>query len=197
MWRTLVVIFAAAAVAFFILGGGVLFSQESPKGIGAKLGVVDLYAISQTWKKWIDLAETVEKEVKAKRDELDEEKKKILDSENNLARRGLAENSEERLKEMTAIQSARLRLEWLVASENERLEKKIANLGKDLLAEIEVVIRKYGRENGFSLILQIDQTSLEGRNWIQVRDYVKFKQVMFYEDGINITPAIVDLLQKK
>jgi Skp family chaperone for outer membrane proteins len=197
MGRMLVMIFAAAAAVFFILGGGALFSQESPKGVGAKLGVVDLYEISQKWKKWIDLAEAVEKEVKAKRDVIEEEKKKILDAENKLARAGYAENSEERLKEMTAIQSARLRLEWLDASENERLEKTAAKFGKDLLSEIETAIKKYGRENGFSLILKLDETSLEGRNWVQMQSYVRFKQVIFYEDGINITSAIVEILQKK
>jgi Skp family chaperone for outer membrane proteins len=197
MRRTLLVSAAAAAVVFFFLGGSALFSQEPPKGYVTKVGVVDLYDISQKWKKWIDLADAVQKEGKAGQDRMEEEDKNIRAMETKLARSTIAEDSEEWLKEKTAIQAAKLRLEWLKANEADRLEKIATDYGKNLLAEIETAIKRYGRENGYSLILKVDEISLEGRSWAQMQNYVKFKQVMFYEDGINITPAIIDLLQKK
>jgi Skp family chaperone for outer membrane proteins len=77
------------------------------------------------------------------------------------------------------------------------MEKLGTEYMKNLLAEIEGAIKKYGRENGFSLILKVDEIPTQERSLTEMQIYVRFKQVMFYDDGINITPAIVDILQKK
>jgi Skp family chaperone for outer membrane proteins len=194
---TLVMVFAAVVAVFFILGGGALFSQEPPKANAMKIGVVDLYDITRKWKKWIDLDESIQKEGKASRESLEQEDKNVQEMENKLTRSPLAKNSEEYLKEMTTVQTAKLRLEWLNAKEKERMEKLGTEYMKNLLAEIEGAIKKYGRENGFSLILKVDEIPTQERSLTEMQIYVRFKQVMFYDDGINITPAIVDILQKK
>jgi len=197
MARTLLVCVVIVSALWFLDRESVLFSQQQPSKGVAKIGVVDLYAVSQKWKKWIDLADEVQKEVKAGQEKIDVEAQKVRDMEMKFARAGLAENSEAWLEEKTKVESARLRVAWLKETEEGRLENLATEYGKKLLAEIEEVIKKYGKENDFSLILKVDEIALEGRSWAQMQSYVKFKQVVYYEEGINVTPAIIKLLPEK
>ena len=69
-------------------------------------------------------------------------------------------------------------------------------LGGDLLDNIEEVIKKYGRQNGFTLIIKKEEVPLQGRDWQELRSYVSRKAVMYYAANIDLTEKIVEILNR-
>ena len=81
--------------------------------------------------------------------------------------------------------------------EQERLREMAESLGGELLDNIETVIKEYGRENGFTLIIKKEEGPVQGRDWDELRSYVSRKSVMYYSANIDLTNKVVEILNKR
>ena len=192
MKRTLLLLASAAAVMLIMLG--LTSSLYSQQGTSVKIGVVDLQEVSTRFEKWKRLAKKLEEETEASNKKLGEREKSIGTSQEKL--KNFERGSDTAREIEVQIFKAQGDLKSFFEREQERLKSMAEKLGGDLLDNIEEVIKKYGRQNGFTLIIKKEEVPLQGRDWQELRSYVSRKAVMYYAANIDLTEKIVEILNR-
>jgi len=190
--RRLVIFLAFCAIVALVVTvlADKLYSQQGQ----ALVGVVDLLKISQRWKKWKRLEEFLQSEQKAFEKKLEELSEIIVEKEKML--KSLKEGSLEYEKTEKEYSDKRIEFKNYRQREGEKLQKKAEKYMRELVQNMGSEIEKYGRVNGYRLIIKKQEVSIEGREWRELQHYILNKSVMFYAANIDITTEITDILNE-
>jgi Skp family chaperone for outer membrane proteins len=167
-----------------------LYSQQQ----SVKVGVVDLKLVSERFNKWKRLADQLDKES-------NESNKKLVKMGEEV------EKLQEEVKEFEPggdkhtelqIQLSRKDIEMkrFLHTEHKRLKEMAEKLGGELLNNIDAVIKQYGRKEGYTLIIKKEEMQVQNQDWMQLRNYVSRKSVMYYSTEIDLTTKIVKILNE-
>jgi len=142
-----------------------------------KIGVFDAQAVSEN----TELGERIQAELTAfterKETEIGERQQRVAELRNQLAQQALSLSSDKRSALEKDVQRRLLELQSFQESANRELELEYASATKDFQEKLIVTIETFGKEEGFSLILDRSQ-------------------VAWHNPAIDLTSAIVDRFNK-
>jgi Skp family chaperone for outer membrane proteins len=184
------------AAALLLLAGS-LYSQQDRdvKRQEVKVGVVDLQGVTMKFDKWLRLAKKLEDESKASSDKMEK-----MEAEGAALQESLKQyepGSPKHTETQIEISKRQIELKTFFENEQKRLKEMAEKLGGELVDNIEEVVKEYGRQNSFTLIIKKEETQPQGRNWDELRSYVVRKTVMFYDPNIDITGEIIKILNER
>lgn len=161
-----------------------------------RLGVVDLGKVFTSYKRTKEYEQKFNEERDQLRKELDELRKQINEATKELEMLDQAAQAYA-LKEEERIILAR-RLEY----KKERLEitirKRFDEYRLKILDDIDSVVKKYGEEQKFTLILKVEgQPTDEERRLIGPMNLEALKGVLYYANQVDITQPIVEILNRQ
>ncbi|HVY62004.1 MAG TPA: OmpH family outer membrane protein [Planctomycetota bacterium] len=180
-------ILLAAVVALGAVSGGVARAQQAAPA--PKLGVIDLAVAFKNYKKSAELEERINAEREQLRGDLEALKKEIAeklklmdaldpDSQSYIA----LEDEKDAL--VAKYDRKKKRLE-------ETLKKHWEEYNAKLLDDIEKVVKAYGEDNRFTLILKVDGKVSEDQRLL-----AGLKAVLYSAKELDITGPIVDILNR-
>jgi len=167
-----------------------LYSQQQ----SVKVGVVDLKIVSENFNKWKRLAAQLDTETEKSNKQLAEMGKEIekLQEEEKQFKPGSDKHKEIQI----ALSTKDIEMKSFLHTEQNRLKEMAEKLGGELLNNIEAVIKNYGRKEGYTLIIKKEEMPVQNQDWMQLRNYVSRKSVMYYSADIDLTNKIVSELNE-
>ena len=174
-----------AVIAFFVvvvlLGTGLVYQMEvrgkSREEFRLKIGYVDIGRVIDGHPKAREAEEALWKEQEAKQKELGQKREEIDKLEEELKAREALLKEEEKRKRVGLIEEKRREWEQLFREYDLELRSKVIEKQREVLEEIRGTIESFGKEKGYTLIL-------DGR------------QVFYGLKELDITEEIVGLLNK-
>ncbi len=145
-----------------------------------KIGFVDLQRILIQTKRGQDARAKVMAEVSQKQKEIDAQEEEIRKLEADLRKQSTVLSDAARREREEAIQRKKRDLVRTVEDFNRDLAKREQELLNDLLKEIAIVVQEFGKEKGFTLILERQQGG-----------------VLYAGEGVDITKEIMERFDKK
>jgi len=155
-----------------------------------KIGVVDLALVFKQYVKSAELEKRINDERDRLRGDLDEQKKSITNLVKELDL--LDPTSETYMLKEDEKDAAVARFDRTKKRLEETIKKRWEEYNSQLLDDIELVVRAYGEEQGFTLIFKVDGKSSE-----ESRMLAGLKSVLYYAKELDITPAVVELLNRR
>jgi len=188
---TLALVALVAAPAALSLAQDRASAQAAPPRVSGefKLGVVDLATVFKQYKKSSELEQKINEE----RDRL----RKLLDEQKKIISKLLAEmDALDPLSESYQIKedekdSAVAKFDRMKKRLEETIKKRWEEYNLQLLEDIEQVVKAYGEEQRFTLILKVD-----GKPTEESRLLAGLKTVMYHSQDLDITAPVVVLLNK-
>lgn len=164
-------------------GGGGLVARD------LKIGAVDLASVYKQYKRSADLEQMINEKkdlLNNQLKDLEKEIKEVWKALDLLDPQSEAYQQKEDEKDMLVAKFDRMK-----KRRDEVLKKTWENYNLQLLDDIEKVVKAYGEDNKFTLILKID-----GKPTEEQRMLVGLKAVLYSAKELDITPAIVELLNR-
>ena len=186
--------------AWFVLGILITVLVYSPPGIAQsrppatmKVGLVDLGVIFNKFKK----KEELEKGVRTLKKSFDTEMKK----QNKLIRQ-LDKDAEElegkKLQELEDRIKLEIERRRIMKTRFEQiLRKKLVDMALTLLDEINVEVSKYGKAQGYTVILKVDNQGIGPGQYREKIFRAQVQSILYHDGGIDITQPILKLLNGK
>ena len=167
-----------------------LYSQQQ----SVKVGVVDLKMVSENFDKWKRLAAQLDSETKKSNKKLAEMGKEIEKLQE--MEKEFKPGSDKHKEIQIALSTKDIEMKSFLHTEQNRLKEIAEKLGGELLNNIEAVIKNYGRKAGYTLIIKKEEMPVQNQDWMQLRNYVSRKSVMYYSADIDLTSKIVKELNE-
>jgi len=192
MKRTaLLLIFSGTVMlVVFCLTNSLYSQQDQP----VKVGVVDLKLVSENFEKWKKLATQLDSETEKSNEKLaamGKEIEKLQEMEKEFK-----PGSDKHKETQIALSTKDIEMKSFLHTEQNRLKEMAERLGGELLNNIEDVIKTYGRKEGYTLIIKKEEMPVQNQDWMQLRNYVSRKSVMYYSADIDLTNKIVKILNE-
>ncbi len=167
-----------------------LYSQQQ----SVKVGVVDLKLVSENFNKWKRLAGQLDTETEKSNQALAEMGKAMekLQEDEKEFKPGSKKHTEIQIE----LSRKDIEMKSFLHTEQNRLKEMAEKLGGELLNNIEAVIKQYGRKEGYTLIIKKEEMPVQNQDWMQLRNYVSRKSVMYYSTDIDLTTKIVNILNE-
>jgi Skp family chaperone for outer membrane proteins len=167
-----------------------LYSQQQ----SVKVGVVDLKLVSENFDKWKRLAGQLDTET-------EKSNKKLADMGKDIEKlqemeKQFKPGSDKHKEIQIALSTKDIEMKSFLHTEQNRLKEMAEKLGGELLNNIEAVIKQYGRKEGYTLIIKKEEMPVQNQDWMQLRNYVSRKSVMYYSTDIDLTDKIVKELNE-
>lgn len=184
-------------LAVIALAGAVgVLSARRADGLpdGMRVGVVDLASVFKDYEKSKELEKRINEERDQLRKGLDAQRDLITEIRKKMDLRDFDSPEYAELEEEKKIELARLELmkERLQRTIKERWEEY--NL--ELLEDIENVVRAYGKQHGFTLILKVEDKPVDDMRFEKLIQ-AGLKSVLYFTAEIDITADIVLLLNRR
>lgn len=167
-----------------------LYSQQQ----SVKVGVVDLKMVSENFDKWKRLAAQLDSETEKSNKKLAEMGKEIEKLQE--MEKEFKPGSDKHKEIQIALSTKDIEMKSFLHTEQNRLKEMAEKLGGELLNNIEAVIKNYGRKAGYTLIIKKEEMPVQNQDWMQLRNYVSRKSVMYYSADIDLTSKIVKELNE-
>ena len=168
-------------------------AQSAPPRGTMKVGLVDLGVIFNKFKK----KEILEKGVRTLKKSFDVEMKKQnkmirqLDKEAEELEGKKLQELEDRIKlEIERRRIMKTRFEQI-------LRKKLVDMALTLLDEINVEITKYGKAQGYTVILKVDNQGIGPEQYREKIFRAQVQSILYHDGGIDITQPILKVLNGK
>ena len=173
-------------IAFFmmvsLLGVGWAYrveaGEKSPGGEALKIGYVDMGKVIDMYPKARDVENALQKEQEAKQKEMDEARKKINKLEEELKAQESVLKEEEKKKKSRIIEEKKKKWGQVFREYDLEMRNKVVEKQKEVLDDIRQAVETFGRENGYTFILDA-------------------RQVLYGKEGMEVTDGIVKLLLNK
>jgi Skp family chaperone for outer membrane proteins len=194
------VIIAATAV---IVAVAPILSAEPPAAPSAapaqtpaalKIGVIDLPIIFQKYKKSIEfenkikaIMENTDKEFTARKKELEDLKEQLDGVRTTNPDSEKYQNLSREISKKSAIFKADQE------SALSDIDKQVEKASQGFLTDITDAIKKFGKANGYSLILKSDSLPFES-DLKAMRAQLAQRSVLYYSDALDITNDVLNLL---
>lgn len=157
---------------------------------GWKVGVVDLAAVFKQYRRSAELQKKIDEERERLQKDLDQQKTYI--SKLHMEMDALDRTSETYEIKEDEKDAAVARFDRTKRRLEERIKKRWEEYNLQLLEDIEQVVKAYGEEQSFSLILKVDPKATE-----ETRFLAGLKAVMYFGKELDVTPAVVELLNRR
>lgn len=167
-----------------------LYSQQQ----SVKVGVVDLKLVSENFDKWKRLATQLDSETEKSNKKLADMGKEIEKLQE--MEKQFKPGSDKHKEIQIALSTKDIEMKSFLHTEQNRLKEIAEKLGGELLNNIEAVIKNYGRKEGYTLIIKKEEMPVQNQDWMQLRNYVSRKSVMYYSTDIDLTDKIVKELNE-
>jgi Skp family chaperone for outer membrane proteins len=191
MKRTaLLLIFSGTVMLLVFCLTSSLYSQQQ----SVKVGVVDLKLVSENFDKWKRLAGQLDSETEKSNQKLAEMGKEIEKLQE--MEKQFKPGSDKHKEIQIALSTKDIEMKSFLHTEQNRLKEIAEKLGGELLNNIEAVIKQYGRKEGYTLIIKKEEMPVQNQDWMQLRNYVSRKSVMYYSADIDLTNKIVKELNE-
>jgi outer membrane protein len=128
--------------------------DAAPAQAGIKIGYVDLQKVQQESKAGKDAYKTMEKLFKDKQAQLDQRQNEIEKMMGELDKQSALLATEVRKQKEEKLQKDYKELQRFKSDSEEELNKKKAEMAKQMFQEVSAVINKFGKEEGYTLILE-------------------------------------------
>ncbi len=148
-----------------------------------KIGIVDLQLIADSYDAHSKEVAALKVEVDAKNAELEKEDGALKEELKAYADKREDLSEDERDEEEAVLERRALEFDNKLRAANAELERKKRRLKDALIKDIVEAVTKIGEEENYHLILEADAETRTG--------------VLFYAQAINITPRVIELLNKK
>ncbi len=173
-------------IAFFVvvilLGLGLAYRVEAKKeslpGVSLKIGYVNRGKVIDKYPKAREVEDALRKEEEAKRKELMEKQEAIKKLEEELKAQGALLKEEEKQKKIRIIEEEKGKLGQLFRKYNAEMRSKVFEKQKEVLKEVDGMVESFGKEKGYTLILDAEQ-------------------VIYGLEGLDVTGEIIKLFKKK
>lgn len=180
MKTRLVLLFAACILA----GACTVSAQETGAGSSSyKIGIVDLQLIADSYDAHSGEVAALKVEVDKQNAELEKEDAALKEELAAYAGRKDGLSEDERDEEEAVLERKALAFDTKLREANAELDRKKRRLKDALIKDIVEAVTKIGEEENYHLILEADAETRTG--------------VLFYAQAINITPRIIETLNKK
>ena len=173
-----------------IIIGAVLLTQPvfAQTAVEAKIGVVDMNKLLQESPQFQDMQEAIEEEFAPRVRDISAKESAFNAGRDQLNKDNLALSTDERQSATLKLTSDQRELEYLAQSfQQDRNSRSQIELNK-IFREIIDIIKKYGRDNGYDLIInegKIDQNTLLSGG------------TLYTGASVDITNDVAKLLEKK
>ncbi len=164
--------------------------------LAMKIGVVNIETVFDKYNRTAEYRKLLENEQKRLKIKLEEIKKNIetLQDEINL----LDKDSELRSEKKLELDRLRSEYELRIKSGNEILRKKGDEQVNKIYKDIRDTIDMYAKENGYTLIFKIDPVLPDSTaNMPDVTEQINFRSVLYAHASLDITGAILKILNKE
>lgn len=186
----LLLIFSGTVMLMVFCLTSSLYSQQQ----SVKVGVVDLKIVSENFDKWKRLAGQLDAETEKSNQRLAEMGKEIEQLQET--EKQFKPGSDKHKEIQIALSTKDIEMKSFLHTEQNRLKEMAEKLGGELLNNIEAVIKQYGRKEGYTLIIKKEEMPVQNQDWMQLRNYVSRKSVMYYSADIDLTDKIVKELNE-
>lgn len=126
----------------------------APASTGIKFGYVDFSKIQQESKAGKDAYKTIEKMFKDKQTQLDQRQGEIEKMMTELDKQSALLSPEVKRQKEEKLQKDYKELQRFKADSEEELNKKKAEIAKQMFQEVSAIINKFGKEEGYTMILE-------------------------------------------
>jgi outer membrane protein len=128
--------------------------KDAPAQAGIKIGYVDFSKVQQESKAGKDAYKTIEKMFKDKQTQLDQRQGEIEKMMGELDKQSAVLAAEVRKQKEEKLQKDYKELQRFKSDSEEELNKKKAEIAKQMFQEVSGIITKFGKEEGYTLILE-------------------------------------------
>lgn len=188
-------IFFAVLTVIFVLSLSELSSTRAQEKNSLKIGFVNIKDIFQGYKKNKDFEKEIKSYFQQKRNELNglkEKMKKLMD-----IIKMMDPDNPLRIKNEKEL----VLLKWEYKRKKERLNllsiSKLYLQTTKIYKEIRDTIDKFAKENGYFMILKVDDEKIKGRPYNEVDIRINHRVVLYYNKKLDITQKILDILNEK
>ena len=172
-----------AIFAGLMIIGQPVFSQES----ASRIGVVDMNRLLQESPQYQDMISAIEEEFAPRVRDIEAKRASFNETRDQLQQDNLALSNDERQNAQLKLQSMNRELEYLVQSIQEDQNTKVQIEQNKIIVQAINIVKEYGRNNGFDLIINEGGISL---NTIQNGG------TLYKGASVDITNDIAKVLEK-
>ncbi len=132
----------------------VLFSAGVSGAADIKIGYVDFQKVQQESKAGKEAVKTIEKMFKDKQSQLDQRQSELEKMLQELEKQSTMLSADVKKQKEEKLQKEYKELQRFKSDSEEELNKKKAELAKGMYDDVAAVITKFGKEEGYTLILE-------------------------------------------
>jgi len=145
---------------------------------GVKIGYVDIAEVFDQYEATDIATEELKEDIEEKAKDIEKRKEDINILSQKLETQGTVINEEEKTKVKKDVEGKLKELKNITERSNRELRQREKKLIRDILKDIEAVIKIYGKDNGYDLILDK-------------------RQVLYGPEGMDVTGEIVKIINQR
>ncbi len=145
---------------------------------GIKIGYVDIAEVFDQYEATDIATEKLRADIEEKKKDIEKRKEDINILTQKLEVQATVINEKEKEKVKKDVESKLKELKDIMGRSNRELRQREKKLIRDILKDIEAVIKIYGKDNGYNLVLDK-------------------RQVLYGPEGMDITKEIVKIINKR
>ncbi|MCD5397503.1 OmpH family outer membrane protein [candidate division NPL-UPA2 bacterium] len=175
--KTVIAFFVVVSLLGLGLAVEVRARGESPEGVRLKIGYVDIARAIDGHPKVQEAEEFLRKEQEAKQKKLEEKREEIGKLEAELRAREALLKEEERERRVGIIEEKKRAWGQLFREYDLDIRSRVIEKRREMFAEIRQVVESFGKEKGYTLILDS-------------------RQIIFSLEGLDVTDEVIELLNR-
>lgn len=164
------------AIVFSVFMAGSSQAQIFKKGL--KIGYVNVAKVFDKYKRTDEATEALKKDIEDKRKDIEKKKEAINLLKQKLESQGVVMAEKEKTKMQEEVEARLSELKDITEKSNRELRERETNLTRDILKDIEEVVKAYGKDNDYDLILDS-------------------REVLYGPEGMEVTEDIIKLINEK
>ena len=161
---------------FSLIMAGSSQAQIFKKGL--KIGYVNVAQVFDKYKRTDEATEALKKDIEDKRKDIEKKKEAINLLKQKLEAQGVVMAEKEKAKMEEEVEAKISELKDISEKSNRELRERETALTRDILKDIEEVVKAYGKDNGYDLILDS-------------------REVLYGLEGMEVTNDIIKLINEK
>ena len=145
---------------------------------GLKIGYVNVAQVFDKYKRTDEATEALKKDIEDKRKDIEKKKEAINLLKQKLEAQGVVMAEKEKTKMQEEVEARISELKDISEKSNRELRERETALTRDILKDIEEVVKAYGKDNDYDLILDS-------------------REVLYGPEGMEVTEDIIKLINEK
>jgi Skp family chaperone for outer membrane proteins len=183
-----------ATLATLAFGLNVAADAQAATGQATKVAVVDIEKVFDEYNRRTEEERKLKVELEKIKGELASLKVELDDlvEQAKLANPG----SEKRAELEQKMYETRANMELYARLQNIELEERMTEMTRALYEDIRDAVRDYALRNGYTLVLKYDSGMLQSSDPQDFRLEINSRQVLYFKQGLDITQAVLQVLNQ-